>query len=130
DHYRRSRAEPAAAGGSAARERLEELAAAASDSSAEGSPVSEQAILLRRALEMVRPEFEPRTWEAAWRMTVEGQPPADAAASLGMSAGAVHTAKWRILRRLREVLADLLEEGPSVGGTGISGQKSEQTPDA
>jgi RNA polymerase sigma-70 factor (ECF subfamily) len=112
DHYRRTRTQPAAAGGSAAHERLEELPAATADSSAEGPTVSERAILLRRALEVVRPEFEPRTWEAAWRVTVEGQSPADAAAALGMSTAAVHTARWRVLRRLRELLADLLDEDP------------------
>src|SRR6516165_9663281 len=36
DHYRRTRAQPAAAGGSAAHERLDELPAAMSDSSADG----------------------------------------------------------------------------------------------
>jgi RNA polymerase sigma-70 factor (ECF subfamily) len=120
DHYRRTRAQPAAAGGSAAHERLDELPAAMSDSSADGQTVSERAILLRRALEVVRPEFEPRTWEAAWRLTVEGQCSADVVAALSMSAGAVHTAKWRVLRRLRELLADLLEEESEVRG-----QKSE-----
>jgi RNA polymerase sigma-70 factor (ECF subfamily) len=78
--------------------------------------VSERAILLRRALEVVRPEFETRTWEAAWRLTVEGQSSADVVAALSMSAGAVHTAKWRVLRRLRELLADLLEEAPAAPG--------------
>ena len=114
DHYRRTRGQPAASGGSAAHERLEEVPAATADSSAQGQTVSERAILLRRALEVVRPEFEPRTWEAAWRLTVEGQCSADVAAALSMSAGAAHTAKWRVLRRLRELLADLLEEEAEV----------------
>jgi RNA polymerase sigma-70 factor (ECF subfamily) len=111
DHYRRTRARPAAAGGSAAQERLEELPEAVPDSCAEEGAVPERSLLVRRALELVRPEFQPRSWEAAWRVTVEGQSPAEVAAALGMTAGAVYTAKSRILGRLRELLRDLLEEG-------------------
>jgi RNA polymerase sigma-70 factor (ECF subfamily) len=112
DHYRRHRGRPAAAGGSEAQARLEELPEAASDSSVERDGASERAILVRRALELVRPEFQPRTWEAVWRVTVEGQSPAEVAAALGMSAGAVHTAKSRVLARLRNLLTDLMEENP------------------
>src|SRR5262249_30818111 len=95
DHYRRMHAQPAAAGGSAAQARLEELPADAPDDSGAEEILSERAILVRRALELVRPEFEPRTWEAAWRVTVEGQGPAEVGAALGMTAGAVHIAKSR-----------------------------------
>jgi RNA polymerase sigma-70 factor (ECF subfamily) len=112
DHYRRTHARPAAAGGSAAQARLEELPAAAPDSSGAEENLSERAILVRRALELVRPEFHPRTWEAAWRVTVEGQGPAEVGAALGMTAGAVHIAKSRVLGRLRELLSDLLAERP------------------
>jgi RNA polymerase sigma-70 factor (ECF subfamily) len=113
DHYRRARARPAAAGGSDAQERLEELPAAAADSSGEREQVSERAILVRRALELVRPEFQARTWEAVWRVTVDGQPPAEVAAALEMTAGAVHTAKSRVLGRLRQLLTDLLSDDPA-----------------
>jgi RNA polymerase sigma-70 factor (ECF subfamily) len=132
DHHRRRHGQPAAAGGSAAHQRLEELPAAAADSSVEGQTVSEQAILLRRALEVVRPEFEPRTWEAAWRVTVEGQASADVATALDMSAGAVHTARWRVLRRLRELLAGLLDEEADVRGqkSEIRSQRSEVRDDS
>jgi RNA polymerase sigma-70 factor (ECF subfamily) len=110
DHYRRTLQYPPAAGGSSARERLEELPEAVSDGSTQEDPVSERAILVRRALELVRPEFQPRTWEAVWRTTVDGQAPAAVAAALGMTAGAVHTARSRVLGRLRELLTDLLGE--------------------
>jgi RNA polymerase sigma-70 factor (ECF subfamily) len=112
DHCRHARARPAAAGGSAAQERLEELPEAVSGSSTPDERASERAILVRRALELVRPEFQPRTWEAAWRVAVEGQRPAEVGAALGMSAGAVHTAKSRVLRRLRVLLSDVLADPP------------------
>ena len=112
DYYRRRRARPAATGGSAAQDRLEELPEASSENSVAEHRVSERAILVRRALEMVRPEFQPRTWQATWQVVVAGQRPAEVAAALGMSAGAVYTAKSRVLGRLRELLSDLLADTP------------------
>jgi RNA polymerase sigma-70 factor (ECF subfamily) len=112
DHYRRRRARPAATGGSAAQDRLEKLPETTSENSVTEHRVSERAILVRRALEMVRPEFQPRTWQAAWQVVVEGQRPVEVAAALGMSAGAVYTAKSRVLGRLRELLSDLLADAP------------------
>jgi RNA polymerase sigma-70 factor, ECF subfamily len=112
DHYRRTCGKPAAAGGSSAQLRLQELPEALSGSSTAEDLLSERAILVRRALELVRPEFQPRTWEAAWRVTVDGQGPAEVGAALGMSAGAVHTAKSRVLGRLRELLSDVSADTP------------------
>jgi RNA polymerase sigma-70 factor (ECF subfamily) len=122
DHYRRVRNRPAAAGGSAAQERLEDLPEAVSEDSTQEDPVSERAILVRRALELVRPEFQPRTWDAVWRTTVDGQAPAAVAAALGMTPGAVHTARSRVLGRLRELLTDLLGENLETV-TGLEGDR-------
>ncbi len=58
--------------------------------------------VLARALELVRGEFEVTTWQAFWRTTVDGQNPADVGRELGLSAGAVRQAKYRVLRRLRQ----------------------------
>jgi DNA-directed RNA polymerase specialized sigma24 family protein len=51
-------------------------------------------------------------------VTVDGQSPAEVAAALGMMAGAVHTAKSRVLGRLRELLPHLLAEEPADPGPG------------
>jgi RNA polymerase sigma-70 factor (ECF subfamily) len=112
DYFRR-RVGAAAAGGTDAQAQLEQVPAADSDSSWSDGGASERAILVRQALELVRPQFQPRTWDAAWRVTVDEQPPAEVATALGMTAGAVHTAKSRVLRRLRALLADLLDEPPA-----------------
>jgi RNA polymerase sigma-70 factor (ECF subfamily) len=69
--------------------------------------------LVRAAVDEVRGEFEPRTWQAFWRVTVEGQTAAEAADGLGMSVGALYVAKSRVLRRLREELSGLFEDDPS-----------------
>src|SRR5262249_27001033 len=62
--------------------------------------------LIHRALELIRPEFTERTWQAFWRTAVEEQAAVAVAKDLGMSAGAVRVAKCRVLQRLREALGD------------------------
>ena len=104
DHFRRTRDRPVAVGGSSAHVRLEALSEPA-EGAAELDEVSERIILLRRAIELVRQEFEPETWTAAWRAAVEGQAPADIAAALDMTVGAVYTAKSRVLKRMRDLLS-------------------------
>jgi|SRR5262245_11089648 len=102
DHFRRRQKEPGAVGGSEARMLLAQLP--------EVVPVDEdeaEHVILHRALDLVRDEFEPRTWQAFWRTAVEGRPAADVGAELGMSAGAVRVAKSRVLHRLRAELGDL-----------------------
>ena len=61
-----------------------------------------------RALEIMRTDFRPATWKACWALVVEGRPAAEVAAELGLSVGAVHAARFRVLARLRQELAGLL----------------------
>src|SRR5262249_17465517 len=65
--------------------------------------------LYRRALELVRRDFEEPTWQAFWRIVVDGQAPAAVAADLQTTLNAVYLAKGRVLRRLREEFQDLIE---------------------
>lgn len=58
-------------------------------------------------LEALRGEFGPATMTAFWRMAVEGHAAADIALELGMTEKAVRQAKYRVLRRLREAMAEL-----------------------
>jgi len=65
--------------------------------------------LVRRALEVMQSEFQPTTWKACWEMVVSDRPAAEVAAELGLSAGAVRAAKFRVLSRLRQELKELLD---------------------
>ncbi len=106
DHFRQRQGRPQAQGGSdaqAALLRVREPPAAGPE-----SPPGAEAAILPQALELVRAEFENRTWEAFWRAVIEGQSPAHVAADLGMSVQAVYQAKSRVLRRLRRELGELL----------------------
>jgi RNA polymerase sigma-70 factor (ECF subfamily) len=107
DHYRRRTARTED-DGAAAQARLQELAESISDDSA--LPVANaQLDLARRVLTMVQADFEPHTWQAFWKTTIDAATARDVAAELGMSVGAVYMAKSRVLARIREELAGLGE---------------------
>lgn len=95
-----------AVGGTHAQQRLEDLPDRLSEDNLDDDDRSETASLFHRALELVRCEFEQRTWQAFWQVAVEGHSTADVAAELGITANGVRQAKSRILRRLRQELGD------------------------
>jgi RNA polymerase sigma-70 factor (ECF subfamily) len=109
DHFRRKQREPGAEGGSAAQIRLAQLPDP--ESPEEDSLPDDDADpgLFHRALNLIRGEFEERTWQAFWRTAALGQTPKEVGADLSMSPGAVRVAKSRVLQRLREELGDLME---------------------
>lgn len=108
DQARRRKARPEAAGGSQAAVRLECLVDPRCGDSAEDDSDLDAAVL-HRALELVRAEFEPRTWQAFWLTVVEDKPPTVVAEELGVSIASVYQAKSRVLRRLRAELDGLFE---------------------
>jgi RNA polymerase sigma-70 factor (ECF subfamily) len=65
--------------------------------------------VVRRLLELIRPEFEASTWEAFRRLVLEEKTTAEVAAELGLSANAVRIAKSRVLTRFRQEAAGLLD---------------------
>ncbi len=65
--------------------------------------------LVHRAMQIVQADFEPATWKAWSGFVVEGRPAKEVAAELGLSVNAVYLAKGRVLGRLREELAGLME---------------------
>jgi DNA-directed RNA polymerase specialized sigma24 family protein len=71
----------------------------------DGVPV--RALLLRGLLGSISGEFERPTWTAVWYTAVKGRPAEYVARKLGITVGAVFTAKCRVLKRLREVVEAL-----------------------
>jgi RNA polymerase sigma-70 factor (ECF subfamily) len=71
--------------------------------------VEEQRHLLRNTLVMLRSEFEATTWEAFRETMLRSRSIAEVAARLGLTANAVYIARSRVLKRLREELAGLLD---------------------
>jgi RNA polymerase sigma-70 factor (ECF subfamily) len=65
--------------------------------------------LLARAADVIQADFQPQTWQAFWGLVVEGKSGFEVARGLGLSLDAVYAAKSRVLRRLRQELAGLLD---------------------
>jgi RNA polymerase sigma-70 factor (ECF subfamily) len=65
--------------------------------------------LVRRALTLMQSDFPGKTWQACWYVVVDGRTAADVAAELGMTVGAVHAARFRVLERLRNELRGMIE---------------------
>jgi RNA polymerase sigma-70 factor (ECF subfamily) len=65
--------------------------------------------LVGQAVALMRSEFQPATWKACWEVVVAERPAAEVAAELGLTVNAVYLARARVLRRLREEMAGLLE---------------------
>jgi RNA polymerase sigma-70 factor (ECF subfamily) len=65
--------------------------------------------LAHRALELMQADFQPTTWKACWELVVNGRPAAEVARELGISVGAAHAAKFRVLARLRQELHGLMD---------------------
>lgn len=99
---RASAAEPQPGGGDAAL-----LADIPEQEAGEFMQTESQARLVQRALEVLQTEFEEHTWRAFWRSAVEEHRTADIAADLQMTVKAVRQAKYRVLRRLRQEMAEL-----------------------
>jgi RNA polymerase sigma-70 factor (ECF subfamily) len=106
DHFRKLGREPLGMGGTEAQLWLAHLPSRKLPDEDESGETAGDRSLFRRALELIRGEFEGRTWQAFWQTAVEGRDGRDVAADLGMSPGAVRVAKSRVLRRLREELGD------------------------
>ena len=85
-----------------------------SDESSDGGPSKSEDderlaefALFHRGLEKIRRDFDPKTWQAFWRVTVDGLSATEAANELGLKSGTVRVAKSRVLQRLRRQLGDV-----------------------
>jgi RNA polymerase sigma-70 factor (ECF subfamily) len=108
DYFRAAARRPTAVGGTDAQRRLTNITSEQSLADEEDESAVTGGIVAR-ALEAVKLEFEPNTWAACWRTTVDGEGASDVAAALGMTVGAVYKAKSRVLARLRVELEGLTE---------------------
>jgi len=109
DHWRCNRTRPAGAGGSDMQQMIAQLEDPDSDLSRVWNEEHDRHVM-RRLLELLRDEFEPRTWQAFQRFALDNLPAAEVAKELNMTANAVFIAKSRVLARLRQESAGLLDE--------------------
>jgi RNA polymerase sigma-70 factor (ECF subfamily) len=105
DYFRRTSNRPLAEGGTTAFRFINQYPdPLADDPDAE----SEEADLSHRALELIRSDFEPKTWAAFHRTAIDAASPAEVAEELSMAPAAVRMAKSRVLSRLRQELAGIV----------------------
>jgi RNA polymerase sigma-70 factor (ECF subfamily) len=100
-----------ASGDSRVQQRLEEQAGGDGKLSAEWDADYQRA-LAARAMELVKGEFQPATWEAFLLTAMEGRAPAQVASRVGLSVGAVYVAKSRVITRLRQEIERLQGNEP------------------
>jgi RNA polymerase sigma-70 factor, ECF subfamily len=101
-HFRERYGRPNAKGGTDAYRQVLDLPDLPDNSSVQSNPLDVDLQFAQRVVEVVRAEFENHTWDAFWRIVVDGQSPSEVAQALGLSLPAVYQAKSRVLRRLRQ----------------------------
>lgn len=92
----------------------EELEKALARSEEDGSVKADRDLIVRRALDLVRGDFEPATWQMFWQFQIEGRTAEEVAAERDVSVWSVYKARSRVLTRLRELLEEFFptETGP------------------
>ncbi len=73
------------------------------------SESSYRSVIVHRALEMLRSEFNDATWQACWLQVVDGVSAPAVAERLRISLNSVYLAKSRVLNRLRQELDGLMD---------------------
>lgn len=105
NHLRSVRRQPVGHGGTDHHQSIQRLEKAAQEPESIAG-LTPQQLLLKNAIEILKSEFDPRTWQAFWDMAAKGRPAKDIGDELGMTAKAVRQAKFRVTKKLRELLAD------------------------
>jgi RNA polymerase sigma-70 factor (ECF subfamily) len=113
DHFRRAARQAQAAGGTDAQIYFAQLPAPPADpeeadESAAADEEGEIRQLLHSALEQIRAQVHPQTWQAFWEVVVEGKTPEEVGDKLGMRPGTVRVAKSRVVSRLRSQLGGVV----------------------
>ncbi len=106
--WRSRKYRPLATGDSSMVERLNQL----EDDQSEVSRVwddSHDQTVITRLMELIRPTFLPKTWDAFRRQVFEGESPQEIAADLRMSLSSVYKARSRVLSALRREAAGLVD---------------------
>jgi RNA polymerase sigma-70 factor (ECF subfamily) len=107
-YWKAGKLRPAAAGGSDFHAAVEQLEDPHSGLSRVWDREHDEHVL-RRLLELLDDEFEPRTLQAFRRQVLDGAGAEEVATELGMSVGAAYVAKSRVLARLRKEAAGLID---------------------
>jgi len=107
-YWRDRRHNPAAAGRLSPFDFLDQLSDPRSPLSREWDQEHDR-VVFKRLLEIVKPDFQATTWSAFERFVLDDVPAIQVALELGITENAIYLAKSRVLSRLREESAGLLD---------------------
>jgi RNA polymerase sigma-70 factor (ECF subfamily) len=108
DYFRGQKYRPTATGDSDFLRRLDELESPDSALSRLWDREHDEHVVVS-LMQRVQGDFAPATWQAFRRHVLEGEPAVQVAEALGLSLNSVLLAKSRVLKRLRQELAGLVE---------------------
>ena len=108
NYWRGRKQHPQAKGGSSLLEQLNQLEDENSQLSRIWNEQHDRDVIAK-LIELVRPRFQAKTWEAFRRQMFEGQKPAQVAEDLGMVVGSVYVARNRVLTALRREADGLVD---------------------
>lgn len=108
NYWRQRDYRPVATGGSSVQERLNELEQETSELSRIWNDEHDHQVMAR-VLELVRPRFTEKTWEAFRRQQLLGERADAVAAALEMPISSVYVARSRVLAALRQESRGLLD---------------------
>jgi RNA polymerase sigma-70 factor (ECF subfamily) len=108
NYWRGRKQHPPAKGGSSLLEQLNQLEDENSQLSLIWNERHDRDVITK-LMELVRPRFESKTWEAFRRQMFEGQKAADVATALGLGIGSVYMARNRVLAALRREAEGILD---------------------
>ena len=108
DYWRARDHRPTATGGSSMLQQLNQLEDETSELSRIWNEQHDREVIAK-LIELVRPKFQAKTWEAFHRQMFGVQRPDQVAAELGMPLGSVYMARHRVLNALRREAAGLVD---------------------
>lgn len=106
DFRRRELGHAKPAGGSTAYQQIQQVADVDDWSSQSSTPAVSESILLQESLRLLKQQIDARTWDIFSRTAIGSESATDVAEELGMTPKAVRQAKYRVLCRLRSLMAD------------------------
>jgi RNA polymerase sigma-70 factor (ECF subfamily) len=108
DYFRKRKKHPLAQGGTEANRLISEIPEfEICESTEDGSSANRLDQFAFRALQIIKTDFQETTWRAFCLTAIENLSAIEVSEKLGISVGAVYTAKSRVLAHLRSELKDL-----------------------
>lgn len=106
DEIERRNRSPNSFGGTTALLQINQIPDRPFEESDSGTRNEAQRQLAVRALQLIKTDFQEKTWRAFWRTVVDAVPTRDVAAELDMSTASIRQARFRVLRHLRNELGE------------------------